>query len=355
MLEGLTGGAMANTYIISNKDRQIQVAGRESKTIGEPLFIVKEESNCCTRICCSGNQTLVARFYWADPQVKAGKTYCSICYTGDQYLVDNNLGVAMTMDRKGCCTKCIGCLICTDGCRDDAYMHMGDAQVSTGKLVACPRPALYHNFLWCPFPLKLSHQIHGGQTKSSDTNYFGRSVQAPHGGGFTPTFFLGDQINKADPGFATVKGPTFYGGWLGLCFDTIFKISSNAAPNSADVGTLSKRRAETMTDMCREQCSNADVYDLKLGEQFDKLTPEQQATVIGHTVHLDYRFFENDRPPCSVKMNDDNKSGMIICLLCQAYCYGLTCPFVRERRGAAGIWAHHCACRACTKSPCGPV
>jgi hypothetical protein len=106
-------------------------------TTGKPLLIVKEDSSCCARICCPGQQSLVARFHFANSEVTAGRKVCGMCYSGHQYKEDPQAGVAMTMERKGCCGKWIGCCVCTAYCQDDAYYYYGDAPVRAFN--ACAR------------------------------------------------------------------------------------------------------------------------------------------------------------------------------------------------------------------------
>jgi hypothetical protein len=169
-----------------------------------------------------------------------------------------------------------------------------------------------------------------GQTKPESTDYFGRAVQPIGGGGFTPTYHLHDQQHKEEKtGFwGTSTGPTFFGGWLSICTNTIWKINTAQRTGEGDVALLSKRRAEGCSGLCRELFTNVDTYDLFTQDGFKALTPEQKAIVVAHAVQLDYRFFENDRPPVEVRQSDDGKSGVILCTLCDMYCFGATCPIV---------------------------
>lgn len=173
-------------------------------------------------------------------------------------------------------------------------------------------------------------QVVPGQTKPESTDYFGRAVQPIGGGGFTPTYHLHDQQHKEEKtGFwGTSTGPTFFGGWLSICTNTIWKINTAQRPAQGDVALLSKRRAEGCSGLCRELFTKVDTYDLFTQDGFKALTPEQKAMVVAHAVQLDYRFFENDHPPVEVRQSDDGKSGVILCTVCDMYCFGTTCPIV---------------------------
>ena len=120
--EAVTGGCVANKYIVTDPTVEVDVVGdtqgRKSKL---PLFIVKEDSNCCGRLCCPGNQSLLADVYLADV-ARPGKTCCG-CYTGHQYGIVGE--PVMTLEREGCCSKCLGCPILSTICMNDMFMHAG--------------------------------------------------------------------------------------------------------------------------------------------------------------------------------------------------------------------------------------
>ena len=48
--------------------------------------------------------------------------------------------------------------------------------------------------------------------------------------------------------------------------------------------------------------------------------------MLGHVVHLDYLFFENDRKPIECEPTSDNKGVIIYCTFCLAYLKGIMIP-----------------------------
>ena len=83
LLEGVTLGIWANTYVIGDLDRPTPVLNyKDGNTMqATPVFLVREESNCCCRMLCPGNQPLTAKVFHAQPSPVAGDTVCG-CYQG---------------------------------------------------------------------------------------------------------------------------------------------------------------------------------------------------------------------------------------------------------------------------------
>ena len=87
LLEGVTLGIWANTYVIGDLDRPTPVLNyKDGNTMqATPVFLVREESNCCCRMLCPGNQPLTAKVFHAQPSPVAGDTLCGI-YRGSHSL-----------------------------------------------------------------------------------------------------------------------------------------------------------------------------------------------------------------------------------------------------------------------------
>lgn len=302
-LEGLTLGVWPNSYIISDASRTVEIQGDPNGNRAPvPVFMVQEESNICIRCLCPGNQPFVARVHHAKPEVHHSPPCCG-CPAPPRYIPDTNAGVAMTLEREGCCSRWLGCWVCSSFCQNDMFMHPGSASVSPGS------------------------------TRPEQDTYFARSVIPIGGGGCTPTFELFVRegvrskmgVDGEEKPFAWSQGPTFYGGWLSACFDTIFNISSEKGDRkNPDYVEIRKMRAETCGKWCIELCTKVDHYAINTKEKYKTLTPEEKMAILGNVIHIDYAFFENDPPPCYVQ--GDNNSAVIICTLCMWYCWGCSCP-----------------------------
>lgn len=296
ILEAATAQIWPNTYIISDRDRQMPVHNHpEGLRVPIPVFIVKEDSGCCCRAFCPGNQPLLAKVYHAkdgDGVEYGGK--CCGCTKPLKFKPDLAKGPIMTLERDGCCTKCLGCFVCTEGCQNDMYMHVGDFTGSPG-------------------------------TTKPEGTYFARSVMPIGGGGCRPRVDITAGGARANDPFAIVSGPCCFAGWKGLCCGDVFKVSS-AADQSADIGLINKREAQGCYENCLRMFTNVDIYNFSFTSKYKSLAPEQKAAMLGNIIHLDYIFFENDWAPIECKPSSDGKSVCIVCTFWECFCYGCVCP-----------------------------
>ena len=110
------------------------------------------------------------------------------------------------------------------------------------------------------------------------------------GGGLTPTINMMERgAGGEETQFATVEGPTCFGGCMDLCIDTPFFISK--VPGKAgDVALIKKKaRDEGCMGLCTALCTTVDTYDIDFTDP--AMSPQQKAAVIGEAVNLDYLFF----------------------------------------------------------------
>mmetsp|Transcript_8688 Transcript_8688/g.32036 ORF Transcript_8688/g.32036 Transcript_8688/m.32036 type:complete len:207 (+) Transcript_8688:177-797(+) len=104
-VEAITQGCIeqANSYKIFDQTRS-------------SMFMkVQEESNDCNRCFCAPNHSFLLRFTAVDA---AG----------------NPLFPVMTMERVGCCKKCVACWTCCECCIDAMRLHAGEVRGVPGEL-----------------------------------------------------------------------------------------------------------------------------------------------------------------------------------------------------------------------------
>jgi len=297
MLEAVTLGAMSNVYVIGDSERPAQVEGFDKPvSVPNPVFIAREEdTSCCCKLCCPGNQPLLVRVYHAKDGVKKGDTACGCCYMGHKYVADETTGPLMTLERQGCCSRCLGCFLCSGKCENDMFIHSGNYQGPIGST-------------------------------TPQSQYLGRSILSRNTPCFTPTvdLYTGNNTQSPKP-FAAMEGPTCFAGWKGLCCGDVFKVSSQRG-GMGDIATITKPKSNTCGEVCTQMCTDVDHYDLETRERFAGMSSEQKAVVLSSSVHLDYLFFENDQPPCTV--HRQGKNTVIACNLCQVFCKGCVFPCV---------------------------
>eukprot|EP01137_Pigoraptor_chileana_P033049 Opistho-2@23404 len=177
--------------------------------------------------------------------------------TSHGYTTSPEAGVAFTLEREGCCNRCIGCCICCACCQNDMTVHGGNASVRPGM------PPL------------------------QSPTYFGRSLVPIGGGGLVPTVHLFTTASETP--FAVVKGPTFYAGCLGICTDTVFHVYNagaggiKASGDKSDyIGTIVKPKPDSCGECCLQMCTSVDRYKFEAGPAFDGLNPQQRAVILGN-------------------------------------------------------------------------
>merc|ERR1712196_661356 len=134
LLEGVTGGAMPNKYLISDWTHMYQPM-RDGQPYGEqlpyPMFYIEEQSGgCCSqdcwcRICCSPGHPALLKFYFSGEPYDPGNCCCCVKRkdTSDKR---DDLPAFMTMERFGCCTRFANCWVCCECCQDEMRIHRAD-------------------------------------------------------------------------------------------------------------------------------------------------------------------------------------------------------------------------------------
>jgi len=290
--DAFTCSIFPNMYTFSDRGKMMAVPGTE-RQLPTPVFIAKEESSCCCRMCCSTCQPMTIKLYHADPNVLPGQACCGN-YKNMRYNTDPaNADVIASFDRPGCGTKILGagCPTFCACCQDEVFMFPGNKVGEPGKLA-----------------------IEG--------DFIATSVQPICGGGCTPTLELSEHSGGAaqDP-YAFIEGPTCFGGCKDLFCRTPFMISTQKG-KAGDLGSIIKKTPDSMLEMCCAMCTDVDGYEVNINTSTTKLTDTQKLNFLGSAVQLDFMFFEKDNDLCYV--SDDG--GCIYITLCNWYMCGLLCP-----------------------------
>jgi len=304
MIEAVTGGCIeqANVYDVFDH------------ATNKRIMIMKEESDGCSRCCCSPDHSVFVKFYHvaaSAPELQPGQL------VDWSYDPSEEAGGSpfMTFEREGCdccckglCPKpCLCCFACKESCSQVGTLHAGDLAGEPGD-------------------------AHG---KRDRTKLLGETIQPRGGGGFKPVMQMMDRADPTDGAtgrselFAATRGPCFTGGCSKLCCDAEFG-SSVAAPtdygkvkqmhtlNFGDFATITKLKPKTMAQGAREMFTDADLFDVQFKNP--SITPQQKATVLAQMIHLDYMFFERDGDMCY-----SDSAGFHI-VFCNCFIYGCVCP-----------------------------
>lgn len=257
---------------------------------GMHLFIAKERSGVCVRVCCAPSHALFVEF-----KSVAGLNLNPM--VTHQMDVDT-MPTVLTMEREGCMGKpCLGCCACGAHCKDGMYLHAG----SVGEEAAV------------------------GTLRSAHPQCVGFATQPTLAGGFTPTLNIMERSGGGASSFAPlakVEGPTCFGGCMELCYSSKFTLSSmrsaaqlNQTLKLGNLGQIVKRKPNDLDGALREAVTDADVYTLSISPAAG-LAPQQKATLLATLVLADYMYFEREGAMC-----DGNG-----CTLCLWHCNGCLCP-----------------------------
>lgn len=114
-------------------------------------------------------------------------------------------------------------------------------------------------------------------------------------------------------------------GCLELICNTDFYFSSQKG-KSGDLGKITRPKPEDCYNCCRMVFTNIDFYTVEFTPEYQKRPPEHKAAMLSGMILLDYMFFEDDRPPCSIEETSDHKGAVVYITLCYMYCYGCQIP-----------------------------
>ena len=200
------------------------------------------------------------------------------------------------MEREGCCSKpCTGGLVCIDCCAQESFVHAG----------AVPG-------------------VEGGQAgKLPKDRVIGRMKQpVPFAGGLTPTIQIMDRALTTDEHWASLTGPTLFGGCSENCCNVPFGVKrvnkdGSVAVDVGHIATITKLKPKSLTGAIREMLTDSDMFQFEVHDP--SVTPQQRATLLGTLLLADYMFFERDIDQCGY-------DGGCYINLCLCYCCGALYP-----------------------------
>lgn len=269
LAEAATCGCAANRYLVTNPSQQVQVQGAPEKEseVDMPLFIAKEDSDCCCRACCAPHHAHLVHFRHALPPT-AGETKCSM-YLGHKYEADMGKPVIMTLERDGLCSKCHGMFICCPGkCADQAWIHHGDPKPSTlgpGKFDVKP----------------------GKFDKGTAFVEFNQTTEC-----CVPTIamsdvgaFSHDDKTGENNVWGWAEGPNLFGGCMDFFTTTTFGINSKQTKSNknngvlgGDMATIQKKKPSDCKGICTACCTDIDTYKVIYNDA--KMDPQRRAAVL---------------------------------------------------------------------------
>ena len=206
------------------------------------------------------------------------------------------LAAVITMEREGCCSKpCTGGLVCIDCCAQESFVHAG----------AVPG-------------------VQGCQAgKLPKDRVIGRMKQpVPFAGGLTPTIQIMDRALTTDEHWASLTGPTLFGGCSENCCNVPFGVKrvnkdGSVAVDVGNIATITKLKPKSLTGAIREMLTDSDMFQFEIHDP--SVTPQQRATLLGTLLLADYMFFERDIDQCGY-------DGGCYINLCNCYCCGALYP-----------------------------
>jgi hypothetical protein len=159
-------------------------------------------------------------------------------------------------------------------------------------------------------------------------------IQPIYGGYFVPTLYLrSGKYDNVEP-FAKVEGPTCFGGWMDMCVNFRFFVSSyKSEPKSGDLAVFTKQKPTNLATSARELFTDAEVFTIDYASYQSatdhnsnshskmKLNASEKLTILAAQMLADYMFFDGNTEKCS---SDDNGTH---CYCCYMYCCGRLCPF----------------------------
>jgi len=311
--EMVTGGCANNTYKISDNDR------------GYAIFLGEEESNCWHRCCYRPAQPAFVKFYnaqyaGASPEVKK----CGITCMRSRKQYTRVGAPVMTLEKPGLCSNFaqlgpLNCFVCMACCQSETWIHKGDIPTTAAHREMCCGPcrsrrSMINSWEYAP---GAEPGMHGGKP-----SVMAHAKVPLRGGGFTPTIQIFENnggVEDVAP-FATITGPTFFGGCKDLFCDTLFNVTSQGSEVVGDIGTITKLKPTGGAAMLTQLCTPCDEYILSFNPD-NKLTANQRAVILCELAHIDFLFFEKEQPLCR-----EDSNGTIHILLCTAYVFGCLCP-----------------------------
>ena len=161
------------------------------------------------------------------------------------------------MEREGCCSKpCTGGFVCVDCCAQEAFVHAGAIQGVE------------------------AHQA----GKLPKDRVIGRIEQpVPFAGGLSPTIQVMDRLPTTDEHWASVVGPTLFGGCSENCCNVPFGVKrvNKDGSVSVDVGNIADHHQDQAQVPDRRDPRDAHGLRMFQFEIHDpSVTPQQRASLL---------------------------------------------------------------------------
>mmetsp|Transcript_26410 Transcript_26410/g.26660 ORF Transcript_26410/g.26660 Transcript_26410/m.26660 type:complete len:385 (+) Transcript_26410:47-1201(+) len=192
--------------------------------------------------------------------------------------------------------KVLDCCIFHDVCADGVHVYSGGMADPEGEERGRP---------------------HDG--KVTDRGQLIGTVKQPWcGGGCHPVMDL--RNSDGDEPYGRVEGPYCFGGWMELCFDFKFSVSSfHGTPKSDDIAMIVKRKPSSLAMAATDLMSDADNYTIEFNPMAS-LTPAQKANIMSAQLLADYMYFDGNTDKC--KASDDG----VTCYFWYCSIYGCIVP-----------------------------
>ena len=220
-----------------------------------PFLLLEERSNFWCNLLCYPAHPMFFKFFNPSRAFRVPATEGSCCGKEAKkesiYFRARNNTVLMTFEKSGICSNCSqcnflvpwcpNCLVLGDCCQSETWMHAGDIPMESTEVSCCmptKKPPFFATINGTSYK-----SMKGPPGNCDKTEMFGHSKVPLLGGIFTPTVNLmsrnsGESISFKDSEeitFGVLKGPTCFGGCLGLCCNATFKATSTApAPDSTN-------------------------------------------------------------------------------------------------------------------------
>ena len=297
------------------------------KASGEPLFVAEqlEEGSGwfagIEQICCAPYHSYVLAVKVVPPKPAASQTANDVARQRGGLLLGGRIpgvmwrdgehtATAMMIERDGRWCSCskgkpwMGCCICDDRCKNEAFIHAGAVDGLTTATGRTPE------------------QKRGPTCIGSVTQPIG-------GGGFTPTVYVMEREGTAEAPFAKTEGSCLIGGLRSVLLPSTLKVWSHGSATTDKLASASVKRSEAGSGLCDGLSYSAFARGTTVDLDFQShLTPKQKALLIASLLSADGTLFErlSSLFSCRVNMCDPRNRSRCTINCCSLYFYGCLLP-----------------------------